>query len=85
MGGVSYGLSKSMTNIFADKKIFGVLGNLSDNTKVNKRLAKAGFSYLKIGKHGLNHVYHEMYKVYGFNTIENTISIVYDIVIGVTL
>ena len=53
LGGVGYGVSKGITSIFADKKIFGILGNLSDNAKVNKRLTKAGFGNLKIGKNGL--------------------------------
>ncbi len=35
LGGVGYGVSKGITSIFADKKIYGVLGNLTDNTKVN--------------------------------------------------
>ena len=57
LGGVGYGVSKGITSIFADRKIFGVLGHLTDNTKVNKRLAKVKFGHLKIGKQGLNEVY----------------------------
>lgn len=82
LGGVGYGISKGITSIFADKKIFGILGNLNDNTKVNKRLAKAGFGHLKIGKHGLYAVYNEMYEAYGFDTMKDAISNGYDFVIG---
>ena len=82
LGGVGYGISKGITSIFADKKIFGILGNLNDNLKVNKRLAKAGFGYLKIGKHGLYAVYNKMYETYGFDKMKDAISSVYDFVIG---
>lgn len=82
LGGVGYGISKGITSIFADRKIFSVLGNLTDNTKVNKRLAKAGFGHLKIGKHGLHNVYNEMYEAYGFNMMKDAISSVYDFAVG---
>ena len=82
LGGVGYGISKGITSIFADRKIFSVLGNLTDNTKVNKRLVKAGFGHLKIGKHGLHNVYKEMYEAYGFNTMKDAISSVYDFAVG---
>ena len=82
LGGVGYGISKGITSIFADKKIFGILGNLNDNLKVNKRLAKAGFGNLKIGKHGLYAVYNKMYDTYGFDKMKDAISSVYDFVIG---
>ena len=78
LGVVGYGISKGITSIFADKKIFGILGNLADNAKVNKRLAKAGFGYLKIGKHGFNAVYDELYKKLGYGIIEKTINSSYD-------
>ena len=82
LGGVGYGISKGITSIFADKKIFGILGNLSDNAKVNKRLAKAGFGYLKIGKHGFSAVYDELYKKLGYGIVEKSINSSYDFVVG---
>ena len=82
LGGVGYGASKGIASIFADKKIFGILGNLSDNAKVNKRLAKAGFGNLKIGKHGLATVYEKMYKKLGFETLEKGLSYGYDTIVG---
>ena len=82
LGGVGYGIGKGITNIFADKKIFVILGNLSDNAKVNKRLAKAGFGYLKIGKHGFSAVYDELYKKLGYGIVENSINSSYDFVVG---
>ncbi len=82
LGGVGYGASKGIAGIFADKKIFGILGNLSDNAKVNKRLAKAGFGNLKIGKHGLSTVYEKMYKKLGFETLEKGLSYSYDAIVG---
>ena len=82
LGGVGYGISKGITSIFADKKIFGILGNLSDNAKVNKRLTKAGFGNLKIGKHGLSTVYEKMYKKLGFETLEKGLSYSYDAIVG---
>ena len=81
LGGVGYGISKGITSIFAEKKIFGILGNLADNANVNKRLAKAGFGYLKIGKHGFNAVYDELYKKLGYGIIEKTINASYDFVV----
>ena len=81
LGGVGYGISKGITSIFADKKIFGILGNLSDNAKVNKRLAKAGFGYLKIGKHGFTAVYDELYKKLGYGIVEQSINSSYDFVV----
>ena len=82
LGGVGYGTSKGIAGIFADKKIFGILGNLSDNAKVNKRLAKAGFGNLKIGKHGLATVYEKMHKKLGFETLEKGLSYSYDVIVG---
>ena len=83
LGGVGYGISKGVTSIFADKKIFSILGNLSDNAKVNKRLAKAGFAYLKIGKHGFETVYNELYKQLGYGIIETSINSSYDFVVDI--
>ncbi len=84
LGGVGYGVSKGITSIFADRKIFGVLGHLTDNTKVNKRLAKVKFGHLKIGKQGLNEVYKKMYEAYGYETMRNVISSIYDFAIGIS-
>ena len=82
LGGLGYGASKYVAGIFADKKISGILGNLSDNTKVNKRLAKAGFGNLKIGKHGITTVHEKMYKKLGFEALEKGLSYGYDIIVG---
>ena len=82
LGGVGYGVSKGIASVVADKKIFGILGNLSDNAKVNKRLAKAGFGNLKIGKHGLATVYDKMYKKLGFEALEKGLSYSYDAIVG---
>ena len=79
---VGYGVSKGIADIFADKKIFGILGNLSDSTKVNKRLAKVGFGNLKIGKHGLSIVYENMYKKLGFEALEKVLSYGYNMIVG---
>lgn len=84
LGGIGYGISKGITSIFADKKIFDVLGDLTDNTKVNKRLVNAGFGYLKVGKHSLNTIYEKMYETYGYNIMETVISGIYDFTIGVS-
>lgn len=46
------------------------------------KIAKAGFGHLKIGKHGLYAVYNKMYDAYGFDTMKDAISSVYDFVIG---
>ena len=82
LGGLGYGISKGVTKFFANKKIYGILGNLSNNTKVNKRLASAGFGNLKIGKHGLSTIYGEMYKQLGFEALEKGLSYSYDIIVG---
>ena len=82
LGGVGYGISKGIAKLFADKKILGILGGLSNNTKVNKRLAKAGFSHMKIGREGFSKVYNAMYKKLGFETLEKGISYGYDIIVG---
>lgn len=37
---------------------------------------------MKIGKHGLYAVYNKMYDAYGFDTMKDAISSVYDFVIG---
>ncbi|MBQ8206909.1 MAG: hypothetical protein IJZ77_05540 [Bacilli bacterium] len=50
--GVGFGISKGIASSLADKKTLGILGSLNNNTKVNKRLAKAGFGHLKIARDG---------------------------------
>ena len=82
ISGVGYGVSKFITGIFADKRIFKILGDLTDNTKVNKRLAKAGFGNLKIGKNGIKGVYNKMYQQFGFESLKKVISYGYDIIVG---
>ncbi len=82
LGGIGYGASKGIAGMFADKKIFGILGDLSDNTKVNKRLAKAGFGDLKIGKHGMATVYDRMYEKLGYKSLEKGLSYGYDTIMG---
>ena len=52
LGGVGFGISKGIASSLADKKTLGILGSLNNNTKVNKRLAKAGFGHLKIARDG---------------------------------
>lgn len=69
-------------SIFADKKTFGIPGNLTDNVKVIKRLAKAGFGNLKIGKHGLSTVYNTMYDKVGYKTMRVLTQYGYDSVFG---
>ncbi|MBR2970534.1 MAG: RHS repeat-associated core domain-containing protein [Clostridia bacterium] len=82
IGAAGYGISKGITKIFADKKIFGILGNLSDNAKVNKRLAGAGYDDLKIGKLGLSGVYDRLYKKLGFGIMENLFNYSYNMLTG---
>ena len=82
INGVGYGVSKFITGIFADKRIFKILGDLTDNTKVNKRLAKAGFGNLKISKNGIKGVYNKMYQQFGFESLKKVISYGYDIIVG---
>lgn len=80
LGGVGYGISKGISSLFANKKISGILGNLSDNRKVNKRLAEAGFSYLKIGKHGYSAIYDKLYDKLGYKYLEKSINVSYDFI-----
>ena len=82
INGVGYGVSKFITGIYADKRIFKILGDLTDNTKVNKRLAKAGFGNLKIGKNGIKGVYNKMYQQFGFESLKKVIFYGYDIIVG---
>ena len=59
-----------------------ILGNMSENIKVNKRPSQAGFGYLKIGKHGYKNIYEEIYDVLGYDTAQTTVSYGFDITIG---
>lgn len=79
---IGYGISKGITKYFADKKILNALGNLSDNSKVNKKLAAMGLKELKIGKNGFNEIYSVLYKKFGFDHIKTAISCSYDFVTG---
>ena len=82
LGGVGFGISKGIASSLADKKILGILGSLNNNTKVNKRLAKAGFGHLNIARDGFSKVYNTMYKELGYESLENGISIGYDVLTG---
>ena len=85
-GGAGYGISKGITKIFADKKIFGIIGKISDdNLKINNRLKEAGFGKLKIGRDGLDVVYDEMYESLGFGRMKDCISYAYDFIIGLSI
>lgn len=79
---IGYGISKGITKHFADKKILNALGNLSDNSKVNKKLATMGFKKLKIGKNGFNEIYSVLYEKFGFDHMKTVISCGYDFVTG---
>lgn len=82
IGGVSEAAVTGITNARASKKIYGILGDLSDNYKVNRRLANEGFDYLKIGRDGLSNVYNKMYKELGYKKMEKTISYALDCITG---
>ena len=58
---------------------------MSENIKVNKRLAQSGFGYLKIGKHGFKNIYEEIYNVLGYDTAETVISYGFDLTTGLVL
>ena len=70
---IGYGISKGITKHFADKKILNALGNLFDNSKVNKKLATMGFKKLKIGKNGFNEIYSVLYEKFGFDHMKTAI------------
>ena len=81
-GAIGYGLTTGIVKSFADKKIYGILGNITDNLKVNKRLAIAGFGHLKIGKLGLEGVYNKLYTELGYETINQVLTSGFDIATG---
>ena len=82
LSGIGYGFSKGIVKMFANRKITSILGNMSENIKVNKRLSQAGFGYLKIGKHGYKNIYEEIYDVWGYDTAQTIVSYGFDITIG---
>ena len=82
LSGIGYGFSKGIVKMFANRKITSILGNMSENIKVNKRLSQAGFGYLKIGKHGYKNIYEEIYDVLGYDTAQTIVSYGFDITIG---
>ena len=81
-GAIGYGLTTGIVKSFADKKIYGILGNITDNLKVNKRLAIAGFGHLKIGKLGLEGVYNKLYTELGYEAINQVLTSGFDIATG---
>ncbi|NLE05691.1 MAG: hypothetical protein GX638_12960 [Crenarchaeota archaeon] len=78
---IGYGISKGISSSLAASKISKIMGNSSKNSVINKRLAEAGYGYLKIGRDGLEVVAKEIYKEAGFETIQNAINLGFDFVV----
>ena len=73
VGALEFGVSSIVKNI-GSKKIIGIIGDSVDNNVVNRRLAEAGFGFLKIGKIGREGVFKYLYHYFKFDLIENLFS-----------
>ncbi len=63
-----------MSGKLASSKISGILGTSNKNSAINKRLANAGFSHLKVGKLGIDDVVQTLYRELGHGAISNLVS-----------
>ena len=79
LGGVGYGVSKIISVGFASKKISGIIGTVTDNSKINKNLSKAGYNNLKIGRDGMKKISKELYKNLGYENLKDLISTGFDL------
>ena len=74
--------SDFITNKFANKKIYGILENVSDIDKANGNLAEIGFGHLQIGSCGLDMVRSTLYDHFKYKNISDLISWGYSSIVG---
>ena len=86
IGGVTYGASIGLSKFRAASKLDNIVGNWNtSNTKINKKLLKAGFGYLKAGRDSYKKIFDEFYKKKGYKLIGQIASHTYDFILGILL
>lgn len=77
IGALSYALSSAIKGI-ANHRIGKIMGESTKNIKINKRLAEAGYGFLKIGRDGIDEVYRTLYRELHYETVELVLKIIFD-------
>ncbi len=82
-GGAGKVLSKGFSMFKASNKLDDIVGNWdASNTKINKKLANAGYDYLKIGRDGRQAIFDRFYEDAGYESLGDYINFGYDFVAG---
>ena len=86
IGGLTYGASIGLSKLRASKKLDSIVGTWrASNSKINKKLANAGFGNLKIGRDGYEKIFNEFYTKKGYKLIGQIASHAYDFILGIVL
>ena len=75
--GVGEIFSTGITRKFASSKYKKIVGNATENIKINRRLAQAGYGNLKIGRDGYDAIIDAITNTWKFKTIKYTGDFVY--------
>jgi hypothetical protein len=79
---VTYGIGKIATSKMTSSKLIRIIGTTNNKSIINKRLANAGYSNLKIGKLGLEGVKKGLYKALNYKALESLVSDVSSVIIS---